>query len=60
MTYIRKMKDWTEKVYYTGEELSVKIREKIKLDAIDLQNKILRKEKNNTKNFIFSNNISHV
>jgi hypothetical protein len=37
MTYIRKMKDWSEKVYYTQEEVSKHLKKRIRESAEELR-----------------------
>jgi len=55
MSYIRTMKDWTKKIYYSDEEVSSYIKNNIRLSAVWLKNEILQKEVEKSRKFSFSN-----
>jgi len=52
MTYVRKMKDWTEKVYYTQEEVSEHLKKRIRESAEELRLEF-REYKKIRKNILF-------
>ena len=59
MRYTRKMKDWSEKVYYTWEEVNNSLKKRIKEDAEELRLEF-RKHKLKEKSIWFSKKLSYV
>ncbi|MDQ7009346.1 MAG: hypothetical protein Q9M94_03580 [Candidatus Gracilibacteria bacterium] len=60
MTYIRKMKDGSEKFYYTEDEMDIMLDKAILKHADDLIYEIRKeKVKTNTFNPVFSNNLQY-
>lgn len=60
MTYTRKMKDWTEKVYYTEGEMDEMLNKAILKHADDLIYEIRKeKVKTNTFNPVLSNSLQY-